>query len=131
MCGAHHNFYSVGYVSGRRVTHNNITVHNCLFENNSAGRGGAVSFFCSRYRTYINNRLQFIDCNFTGNSASIGAAMSLRPTAGSSQFSGIPLTPLICRCSFINNQVINTAPFFKSGNGTAQHVVQSGIYIAY
>ena len=118
---------SLGYVSGRRVTHNNITVHKCQFENNSAGRGGAVSFFCSRYRTYINNRLQFIDCKFIGNSVSIGAAMSLRPTAGSSQFSGIPLTPLICRCSFSNNQVINTAPFLKSGNGTAQHVVQSGI----
>ena len=119
---------SLGYVSGSRVANNTITIQDTLFMNNSAGRGGAVSFFGSRYKTFINNKLHFINCEFNRNTASVGAAMSLGPTAGSSLFNGIIITPLICRCSFISNQVINTAAFLKSGgNGTARHVVQSGV----
>ena len=119
---------NLGYTSGHSVAHNIINVQDTKFINNSAGRGGAVSFFSSRYKTAINNRLQFINCTWTGNSASIGAAMSLRPTAGSSIFDGITPTPLLCRCSFTNNRVINTAAFLKSASdGKTQHVLESGV----
>ena len=115
----------LGYVS---VGLNIITVQNTSFINNSAGIGGALSFFSSLYKTLLSNRLQFINCEFFGNSASIGAVMNLRPAAETSVFNGIAPPPLICRCSFVNNHIINTAAFLKSGGtGTAKHVIQSGV----
>ena len=117
----------LGYVSRSTVGLNNITIQDTFFRNNSAGEGGAIYFFSRRYKTVINSRLQVINCELIGNTASIGAAISFRPTAGSSLFDGITLTPRICRCSFINNQISNNTAFLKSGNHTAKHVVQSGI----
>ena len=118
---------SLGYVSGSTVGLNNITIQDTFFMNNSAGEGGAIYFFSERYKTVINSRLQVINCELIGNTASIGAAISFRPTAGRSLFDGITLTPRICRCSFINNQISNNTAFLKSGNHTAKHVIQSGI----
>ena len=122
---------NLGYTSGWRVAKNKIVVQDSLFINNSAGRGGGAAFFSSRVKsatTTSRNRLEFIDCEWFGNSASIGAAMSLRPTAGSSLFDGSPPIPLLCRCSFSNNRVINTAAFLKtSRDGPTRQVLESGI----
>ena len=109
------------------VAHNSITVQDTEFSNNSAGWGGAVVFYSSHSKVDMENRMQFINCTWTGNSASIGAAMSLRPTAKYS-FDGIVPAPLLIKCSFIKNQVINTAEFLKSAShSVSQHVVESGI----
>lgn len=53
--------------------------------------------------------------------------MSLRPTAGSSWFDGIPPTPLLSDCVFKNNQIVNTAVFLRSATDeTTQHQIDSG-----
>ena len=47
----------LGYViTTPNVNHNNITVQNTLFVNNSAAWGGAVSFFASRFKVELLNR---------------------------------------------------------------------------
>ena len=119
----------VGYTHGYRVTNNTYIAHYTKFINNSAGRGGAVSFFAGRHNnaSAIRNRLQFANCTWSGNTASIGAAISFRPTAGSSLFDGIPPTPLLSNCVFINNQVDKTAVFLRSATDEmTQHQIGSG-----
>ena len=116
---------------GSVATHglaNNVTVQDTEFINNSAGWGGAVTFFSSRSKMDAN-RLQFVNSTWIGNSASIGAAISLRLSSiDHYTVDGVGPTPLLCRCYFINNQVINTAEFLKSANdGVSQHVVESGV----
>ena len=116
---------SLGYNSGENGVNNAIHVQDTQFVDNSAGRGGAVSFFSSRIKT---NRLEFLDCMWIGNSASIGAAMSLRPIAESSIFSGATPTPFLCRCLFIDNHIIDTAAFLKSASdATTKHELESGV----
>ena len=119
----------VGYTSGYKVANNTYSVQDTKFINNSAGRGGAIAFFASRHNnaSAIRNRLEFINCTWSGNTASIGAAMSLRPTAGSSLFDGIPPTPLLSNCVFINNHIVNTAVFLRSATDElTQHQIESG-----
>ena len=122
------------YASGERVANNTINVQDTTFMNNSAGRGGAVSFFSSRFKTIITtNRMEFFNCTWIGNSASIGAAMSVSAIAESSLFNGITPTPFVCKCSFFDNEVINTAAFHIStmdNYTTTKHElhVESGVF---
>ena len=119
---------NIGYTSGSRVRHNTIRIEGCTLNSNSAGRGGGISFFSSSIKTPSTNRLEFIDCEFVGNSASIGAAVSLRPIAGDSPFDGEPPSPLFQECIFFKNKVTNTAEFLISANdGETQHVVETGV----
>ena len=109
------------------MTHNNITVQDIVFVNNSAGWGGAVAFFSSRSKLDLENKLQFINCTWIGNSASIGAAMNLMSAARHSFYDGVLPTTLLCRCSFTNNRVTDTAEFLLGVNDSiSQHVVESG-----
>ena len=118
---------NLGYTSSRSPKHNTIRVENTRFIGNSAGRGGAVTFFSSRVRTEATNRLEFSGCEFTENSASIGAAVSLRPTAGSSLFEGEPPAPLLQRCSFVRNRVVDSALFLVSEHDEeTQHDLVTG-----
>ena len=114
----------IGFIS--RGANNTYSVQDTKFINNSAGQGGAVAFFASR-RTSIS-RLHFTNCRWDGNTAAIGAAISLVPTSGSSFLSGSPPSPLLSKCVFINNQVVNTAVFLRSATDErTQHQVDSGI----
>ena len=118
----------LGYVVTHNVAHNDITVQDTEFVNNSAGWGGAVGFFSSRSKMDVENKLNFINCTWIGNSASVGAALSLAPSAWDSIFVGVVPTPLLYNCSFINNHVVDTAEFLKStSDGTSQHVLESGV----
>ena len=116
-----------GFTSGSKVRYNTIRIEHSIMQHNSAGRGEGVSFFSSSVKTPSTNKLEFIECMLVNNSASIGAAVSLRPTAGSSLFDGEPPTPLFQRCTFATNQVIKSAAFLTSANdGETQHVVETG-----
>ena len=118
---------TVGFTSGSRVLKNSIRIEDTAFTNNIAGRGGAVSFFSSRVSALSTNSLEFVNCTWVGNSASIGAAVSLRPIAGSSHFDGEPPIPLFQMCTFARNNVIKSAAFLTSANdGKTQHVVDTG-----
>ena len=114
----------IGYViTTPNVNHNNITVQDTLFVNNSAAWGGAVSFLASR----LLNRMEFINCSWMGNSASFGAAMRVNYEARDSIADGIVPTTLLCSCTFINNYITNTAVILKSANGgISRQVLQSG-----
>ena len=110
-----------------RVAYNNITYEDTLFVNNSAGWGGAISFISSRLKTKVDNVMHFINCTWRGNSASFGAALSLRPAARNSIFDGTVPTPLLHNCSFFDNKVVNTAAFLTSANdGVSKQVLESG-----
>ena len=115
----------LGYVN-RDVAYNKITVTDTIFTNNFAGWGGAADVFVSRSKIDVKNRLEFINCQLWGNSASIGAAMLLKPEARDSIFDGVVLTPLISNCNFTNNRVVNTAAFLNIANdGISRHVLES------
>ena len=118
----------LGYViTTPNVNHNNITVQDTLLVNNSAAWGGAVSFFASRFKVDLQNRMEFINCSWMGNSASFGAAMRVNYEAWDSIADGIVPTTLLCSCTFINNYITNTAVILKSANGgISQQVLQSG-----
>lgn len=118
---------NIGYTSGRTVLHNTISIRDTQFFKNSAGWGGAVSFFASRVKTPSTNKLEFINCTWIENSASIGAAVSLRPTAGSSLFDGDPPTPLIQGSLFSKNIVLTSARFLTSANDkTTKQELETG-----
>ena len=109
------------------VNHNNITVQNTLFVNNSAAWGGAVSFFASRFKVDLLNRMEFINCSWIGNTASVGAAMRVNDEVWDSIGDGIVPTTLLCSCKFINNYITNTPAILKGPNsGIFQQVLQSG-----
>ena len=118
----------LGYViTTPNVNHNNITVQDTLFANNSAAWGGAVSFFASRFKVDLLNRMKFINCSWMGNSASFGAAMRVNYEAWDSITDGIVPNTLLCWCTFINNYITNTAVILKSANGgKSRQVLQSG-----
>ena len=89
--------------------------------NNSAG---AIS---SRVKIENTNKIEFINCTWIGNSATIGAAMHLRPAAESSLFDGRAPTPLLHDCSFIDNQVVLSAEFLLNTKYNAtKHVLETG-----
>ena len=67
---------------------NDVTVQDTQFVSNYTRQGGALYFLSDQYKTDVNNRLQLFNCEFIGNSAYFGAAMSLRLT--SLMFNGIP-----------------------------------------
>ena len=120
----------IGFTSAYGVAYNIYRVQDTKFISNSAGQGGAVAFFASR--TYSSrakrNKLRFVNCVWEGNTASIGAAMSLGPTAGSAFFSGSPPIPYLSKCVFINNQVVNTAVFLRSATDErTKHQIESGV----
>ena len=119
---------SGGYIAlVDHVAYNNITYEDTLFVNNSAGWGGAISFVSSRSKIEVDNVMHFINCTWRGNSASFGAALSLRPAARNSIFDGKVPTPLLHNCSFFDNRVVDTAAFLTSANdGVSQQVLESG-----
>ena len=117
-CRFHNNYawergggaLQLGYVNTEKLSHNRITVHDTEFVGNSAGWGGAVVFFASR-----------------ANSASIGAAMLLKPEARDSIYDGKVPTPLLQNRNFINNEVVYTAALLNIANDrVSQQVLQSG-----
>ena len=118
----------LGYViTTPNVNHNNITVQDTLFVNNSAAWGGAVSFFASRFKVDLLNRMEFINCSWIGNTASVGAAMHVNDEVWDSIADGIVPTTLLCSCKFINNYITNTPAILKGPNGGIfQQVLQSG-----
>ena len=117
----------LGYViTTPNLNYNNITVQDTSFAKNSAAWGGAVSFFASRFKEDLLNRMEFINCSWSENSASIGAAMHISYEAWDSVADGIVPTTLLCLCTFINNYITNTAAISKSANGISQQVLQSG-----
>ena len=117
----------LGFVNTEKETHNRIIVQDTEFVGNSAGWGGAVAFFVSRSRFDVNNTISFFNCTFIENSASIGAAMLLKPEARDSIFDGLVPTPFIENCTYVNNRVVYTAALLNIANdGESQHVLQSG-----
>ena len=134
-CRFHNNYawergggaLQLGYVNTEKLSHNRITVHDTEFVGNSAGWGGAVVFFVSRARFDVNNSISFFNCIFVANSASIGAAMLLKPEARDSIYDGKVPTPLLQNCNFINNEVVYTAALLNIANDrVSQQVLQSG-----
>ena len=117
----------LGYVNTEKESHNCIIVRDTEFVGNSAGWGGAAAFFVSRARFDVNNSISFFNCIFIGNSASIGAAMLLKPEARDSIYDGKVPTPLLQNCTFINNEVVYTAALLNIANDrVSQHVLRSG-----
>ena len=118
----------LGFYGLRNVTRNMIYVHNTLFVDNFAGWGAAVAFFSSLSHTDLRNSLTFTECVFEGNSASIGAAIALKPNAVQSVHEGrAPITHFY-NCTFVKNRIIKSGTFLNIANdGLSQHVLESGI----
>ena len=115
------------FVKDRNVVGNNITVQDTSFINNSAGWGGGVGFFSSRFKLELRNTMIFFNCTWIRNSASIGSAMRLGYSAWNSVLDGEVPATLLYKCTFINNYVTNMAVILRSANdGVSKHVVQSG-----
>ena len=117
-----------GYVILREVAYNSIIVYDTVFVNNSAGWGGAVAFFSTRSFLDVENKLQFTNCTWKSNTASVGAAVTLLPNGWNSIFDGKITTAKFSVCSFIDNIVTDTAEFLKtSPDDVSKHAVESGI----
>ena len=118
----------LGYVVTHNVSLNTIAVHDTEFVNNSAGWGGAVAFFSSRSKIETRNKLNFNNCTWRRNSASIGAAMTLLPAARDDIFDGQFPKALLHKCWFTENTVTSRAGFLRSANDKrSQHVLESGV----
>ena len=112
------------YTSGASAAYS-VKVQDTSFDSNCAGRGGgAVSFSSSYFGTNIINKLEFIHCCWTNNSALIGAAVSFRPYTKSFLFHGRAPTPLLQNCSFTNNHVIKSE--YSEIDGIRQYVLETG-----
>ena len=119
----------LGYLHSSKNTlaHNTIQVQDSTLLNNSAGRGGAISFLSSRVKIENTNKIEFTNCIFIGNSATTGTAMHLRPATEGFLFDGRAPTPLLHGCSFIDNHVVVSAPFLLSSiDGATTHVLETG-----
>ena len=134
-CDFHNNYawergggaLQLGYVNTKKVANNHIIVEDSKFIGNSAGWGGAAAFFVSRASFDVQNSISFFNCTFIGNSASIGAAMLLKPEARDSIYDGSVPTPFLQNCTFINNEVVFTAALLNIANDeVSKHVLQSG-----
>ena len=118
----------IGYLVKQSMSLNTIAVHDTEFVNNSAGWGGAISFYSSRSKEDAGNKLEFNNCTWRGNSASIGAAITIQLAAQDSIFDGIVPIPLLHSCRFIENRVVHIAKFLRSANDRqSQHTLESGI----
>ena len=78
------------YTSGASAAYS-VKVQDTSFDSNCAGRGGGAVSFSSSY--FGTNKLEFIHCCWTNNSAIIGAAVSFRPYNKSFLFHGRVPTP--------------------------------------
>lgn len=119
----------LGFYGVNTVTENSITIEDTIFINNSAGWGGAASFFSSLSQSDPNNSLMFIDNYFEGNSASLGAAIHLSPEAMQYFHDGITTNAQFHNCVFVKNEVVKSATFLNIANdNSSHHVVESGIF---
>ena len=117
----------LGFYGADRIFHNSIIVEDTRFVNNSAGWGAAAAFFSSRSQSFVNSSLRFINCVFEGNSASIGAAVHLKPEAMQSLYEGSAPTAVFCNCNFTENRILETGTFLNiADDSTSQHVLESG-----
>ena len=118
----------LGFYGLMNVTDNRIIVKNSSFVNNFAGWGAAVAFFSSLFHEDLRNSLTFSGCVFEGNSASIGAAIALKPSAVQSVHDGRAPITHFHNCTFIKNRILNSGTFLNIANdGISQHVLESGI----
>ena len=117
----------LGFYGAENILHNSIVVQDTEFVNNSAGWGAAVAFFSSRSEKGLNTSVTFINCVFERNSASIGAAVHLKPEARQSVYEGRTPTAIFSNCTFTNNRVLYTGTFLNIANDDiSQHVLESG-----
>ena len=118
----------LGYIATQNVSHNSITITDTDFVENSAAWGGGVAFYSTRSKRDVKNTLKFMNCRWVRNSAAMGAGMFLAISAWDSIFDGTVPTPVLHRCSFIDNQITNTAALLRTTDkAISQHVLEAGI----
>ena len=81
-----------------------ILLRNCTFKKNRAFWGGGVAFHGSKEHNVIlsTNSLQFINCTWEQNLATIGSAGQLARVSLGNE-SGVPVIPVFTNCSFLAN----------------------------
>ena len=86
---------------------NFVSLQNCNFTSNTAEFGGGMVFYSNqRYKSSdLNNKLQFLDCEWSYNTAHYGAAVDIEPPWNMSS-TGLPV-PVFQNCRFISNWVID------------------------
>ena len=101
---------SIGHVTSK-INRNQIFIENTEFINNSAQRGGAVIIYATPSNKNVSkiNMINFINCTWTRNTATIGAALIYKPSVQSSIIEGEHfLVPLFSNCIFNKNIAIKS-----------------------
>ena len=110
-------------VEDLNLSNNTITVHNTEFVNNSGGWGGAVAVWSRPAIRDLGNKVIFVNCTWLGNSATIGAAVSVLSDGKGSHFDSVNAPVIFKHCSFVNNVLTDAAEFHE----VSQVEIESGI----
>ena len=111
----------MGFLGTINVTHNSIYIYNTEFVNNSAGWGGAISFFSSLSKTDLNSSIAFNKCTFEENSGAIGAAVVIGPNALHHIFDGSAAVATFSSCTFKRNKLVESERFQNVANDDLSH----------
>ena len=99
---------------GHSVNNNSLAVYNTEFVENSGWWGGAVAIW-SRPTAHVGTTVVFANCTWSGNSASIGAALYVLAPHSKTIHSGTVYPNItLANCLFVNNK-LKTHNFAKSG----------------
>ena len=81
---------------------NSVEFHRCKFSENRALYGGGVNFYSSK-STDMPNKMMFRDCNWEGNTADIGAAVSIGPQTWTTFVHDMKIQITFGNCRFVSN----------------------------
>ena len=107
----------IGYTTGNRldteaVVNNDITVQGCTFCQNHAKYGGGTAIFSTLGSPeFSKNKLQFVDCKWTANTAELGMAVdvAIAPWETYSR-DGLFPSPVFTNCEFTNHSQERNIP---------------------
>ena len=110
------------FALGHGVTDNTFVVHNTDFVDNSGYWGGAVAIWSIPASCHQGNTVTFTNCTWSGNSATIGAAISILVDERTIISGSIAPNITLEHCSFFKNQLIPLQTFHTHG----EQAIESG-----
>lgn len=124
---------SIGYqVSNVGNPQNNtIAFKNCSFQENKATIGGGATIYSSFSNKLKPNEIIFMGCNWTNNTAKLGAALDITPQVWKSYIHDLNTKIVFENCNFSSNHLLITKGNHQSHPKGAGAFLTNGYHIQF